>query len=213
MKKMVYLMLCFLASASFAQAVQSAEVKLKKTFEWETAPRYTNTKTIGGVAGLTQGLGITYRRWYTEHGYQIGFIPVIAIEEKHQNIFSSLGLSYLHAIWDSPLYDFFGQASRNLIYSYTGVHYVVERGYEEYTWGQDNDVTIYDDLRQDIFVGTGIGLQMNINAVQLSVGLGYAVSLHDTRDWGNSGYYPRASTAWAIHPTIDATLGYTFGWK
>lgn len=209
-------LLCAFAGAQTpAPAAPAAPVPpLAKSCTWENAPHFRNTHTVGGVAGVTQGLGITYRRWFTQNGFQVSLLPMISVEENYQNLFLSTAASYLHALWESPLYDFFQQPSRNLVYSYAGVHYVLERLKDENSDGWGNYA---NDLTQDVMLGGGIGLQSNMGAVQLSLGIGYALSLHDTRNWESQQPwedwgYQEDKTSFALHPTIDATLGYTFGW-
>ena len=221
MKTLWILLLALLSGFASAQvlpansaAVSTAQPRLDKVCEWESAPHFRNTHTVGGVAGVTQGLGITYRRWFTQNGFQVSLLPMISVEENYQSLFLSVAGSYLHALWESPLYDFFYQPSRNLVYSYVGLHYVMDRLKDENSDGWGNYA---NDLTQSATLGGGLGLQTNMGAVQLSLGIGYALSLHDTRNWETPSEwedwgYLEDQTSFALHPTLDATLGYTFGW-
>lgn len=213
LKTIVFLFLTCYTSFSFAD---SQSVLERPCFA--TVPTHHGTITVGATAGVTQGLGISMRHWFETNGYQLTLLPMIQLEENNQSIFVSASASWLHALWESPTYDFFSKASRNLVYSYTGLHYVVEKikteESSENTYRLD-PAYFYSDaenrLQQDIFLGAGVGVQMNLSAIQLSLGVGYALSLHINRDW--SPYqWTENYTYIVLHPTIDAKIGYTFGW-
>lgn len=190
-----------------AAAAANQEPPFAKTCTWPTAPRHAHTHTIGGAAGFIQGLGFTYRYWSEINGLQLTLLPTGSIREDSRSLLLSVAPTWLHALWESPLYDFFHQPSRNLVYSYVGLHYFIDYqkdDEEDASWSRNG-------LDQHWFLGGGLGLQTNLSAIQFSLGVGFATSLHDSRNW-EKDITPAHSTEWVVQPTIDATLGYTFGW-
>lgn len=167
-------------------------------------PSANNTKTVGGGAGFVQGMGISYRQWFEKHGFQINALPIISIRGESQDLYLSLGATYLRALWESPAYKFLFWPSRNLVYSYTGIHYIGSsiKDFEDPYWQQNY-------MTQHIYAGSGLGLQMNIRAIQISLGLGFAGSVEKHQDWEENEF---PALRWRIHPTVDAQIGYTFGW-
>jgi len=107
-------------------------------------------------------------------------------------------------LWQSPTYTFRGYASRNLVYSYTGTHVIVDR--ETMPGYYDN--SLYTS------VGTGLGLQMNTGAIQFNMGIGLAGARYDTDYQDSSSYWFDKSNnlTYSVYPVVDLTLGYTFHW-
>ena len=183
--------------------------------EWADAPRYAHTHTVGAAAGVTSGLGFSYRYWGEKNGMQLTLLPMVSRKDENEYVLVSAGASYLRALWNSPLYDFFHQPSRNLVYAYGGLHYFYESTRDSYTSFPDGKEYVDKTRGHDVFAGGGLGLQMNLSAVQLSLGIGYAASLHKHRsEYGNEQNYieDQNSLDMAIHPAAEASLGYTFGW-
>lgn len=182
--------------------------------EWADAPQYKHTHTVGAAAGVTSGLGFSYRYWGEKNGLQFTLLPMVSRKDDNEYALISAGVSYLRALWSSPLYDLFHQPSRNLVYAYGGLHYFYESRKDTYSY--DIDAPYIDEQRShDLFGGGGLGLQMNLSAVQLSLGIGYAASLHKHRThYGSAQDYveDQNSLDLAIHPAAEASLGYTFGW-
>ena len=183
--------------------------------EWADAPQYKHTHTVGAAAGVTSGLGFSYRYWGEKNGFQLTLLPMISRNDDSEHTLVSAGASYLRALWSSPLYDFFHQPSRNLVYAYGGLHYFYESTKDSYA-AYSTAQYYREELRShDIYAGGGLGLQMNLSAVQLSLGIGYAASMHKYRShYGDAQDYmeDQNNLDLAIHPAAEASLGYTFGW-
>jgi hypothetical protein len=207
------------ASIVVAQAPESAPVAktpevsppVYKTCEWSDAPHYKNTYTAGGSAGFVNGVGLLYRQWFENHGFQVVLLPFVNIQGKNQSIFLDIGGTYLHPLWESRMEDFVYLPTRSLAYYYVGLQYLLDKTKEV-----PSGVSTGTDQEYHLMTaGGGFGWQLNINAIQLSLGIGYAVVVnrYDDDFWSPSGTVPGPfRTTYRIQPTIDGTLGYTFGW-
>lgn len=202
--------LLILIAVGFALAQPVKEPKLAKTCIWPDAPHHNNTMTWGVGAGVTQGLGIHFRKWFDHHGFNLSLFPSVDLSEEQKDVELDFGANYMFALWESNMYEFAGYASRNLVYAYGGghVYYQYFRGEEHMDWSQMH----YEE--KTIFLGGGLGLQMNLGAIQFSGGLGFAAYRRDYNDydpWLDS--YSENELSYVISPSLDVSMGYTFGWK
>jgi hypothetical protein len=206
MKFLTTILLVSALGVSLSQA-QSKTPPVYRTYEAADAPHYKNSTTAGGSAGFVNGIGLMYRHWFEQNGFQASLLPIIQIDGENRTLFVDFGATYLHALWESKMADWLYQPTRSLVYSYAGLHYNLDSE-KNLEWGSD-----YMD--HNVFAGGGLGFQLNINSIQFSLGLGFAGHLGQYSDYINNSpgtnESPDRSTR-GIQPTIDATLGYTFGW-
>jgi hypothetical protein len=178
---------------------------------------YKNTHSVGASAGFVSGLGLSYRRWYEQSGFQLTLLPIANIQKESEYALVSLAVNYLSAIWESDPFTFWGLPSRNLVYGYGGLHYFMERDkepdfYNHYGFEPMHQSYYINSLEQNLLLGGGVGCQLNISGLQLSLGLGYAANMQDDRHWDDY-ISPAKSQSLLLHPTIDLELAYTFGAK
>lgn len=200
--KLTPLLILFAVGFSLAQPVK--EPRLAKTCIWPDAPHHNNTMTWGVGAGVTQGLGIHFRKWFDSHGFNLSLFPSVSMNEEEKDVEFDFGANYMYTLWESQMYEFARHASRNLVYAYGGGHFYYQyyRGDEYMDWSQ-----IHSE-EKTIFVGGGLGLQMNFGAIQCSGGLGFAAFRRDYKD-----YEAEQEISYVISPSVDVSVGYTFGWK
>jgi len=174
-------------------------------------PHYQNTNTVVFATGFVSGVGFKWRHWFETHGFQLTLLPYIDMQKNDNSLFVDVGTNYLHALWPSRTYLLWGYPSRNLVYSYTGFHALLTR--EKQTMEG-----YYEENDYYVAFGSGVGVQMNVGSVQINMGLGFMGNIDDIyrRDSSAFSYdyeYITNRTDYALHPSIDCSLGYTFGGK
>lgn len=209
-----FVFVCFLVGVLYAIEPIS-NPNLNKVCDWPDAPHYKGTTTWGMGGGMVQGMGIQVRKWFDTNGFQLSLMPIVRISDEEKDVDVDAGASYLHALWEGTMYEFLWWPARNMVYSYAGgrINYRYYKG-EFYGYDMMYYSSHYEE--RTYVLGGGLGLQMNIRAVQIHLGLGALGSLEDNRDYDNSynmGSYNEKELVYSLTPSIEMGLGYTFGWK
>lgn len=215
--KNIFLMLgilFMLSGFSFGQnSLPPANPQLDKVCDWPDAPHFENTTTWGIAAGVTQGVGIHLRKWFTHHGFNVSLLPFIDISDDQKDVNLDLGLNYMYALWEGHMYEFLRWPSRNMVYSYVGGHF-------NYVYFKSTDRFYKDHFEErNLFLGGGLGLQMNVSAVQFHAGLGLSASRQDAKVYNLSiddayrSYSREDELRYALMPSFEIGVGYTFGWN
>ena len=111
--------------------------------------------SLGLSAGLSTGLGLSYRYWPKRIGVQVAGIPVFS----RNRFFSSSGVSVLAKIRDFNNIRLFGYLGSNLMY---------EKNTSDWTGGVYESYTFFSAL--------GAGFRFNfLDAFNLNIQTGYAI--------------------------------------
>ncbi|MEX1002390.1 MAG: hypothetical protein WDZ35_09780 [Crocinitomicaceae bacterium] len=166
MKKILFFILFLgMATTGFSQE----EEKEKPSFK----------HYLGVHAGLTTGLGFSYRYWPGKLGFQLTGIPVFYSSENTSTFFSSFGISVLMNI---------KEFSKVSIFSYLGNHMIYNRDtYYDYYYDPITYETVKSDTKTvneniNYNIALGVGLKVNFWEVMdfnLQAGYGVLTSLNN----------------------------------
>jgi hypothetical protein len=119
----------------------------------------TRKNAIGLHAGSTTGLGISYRRWPDQFGFQATFFPMISKEQSYL----SLGVTGMYKVSELKAMDVFLYLGNHFIYRKDNYYYdpAYYQEYENAYWkwnlgaGGGLDIKIAKVLRLSIMTGFG----------------------------------------------------------
>ncbi|WP_070138237.1 hypothetical protein [Crocinitomix algicola] len=149
-KQLLFVILLILALPIFGQ-----EEKIENKFE--------EVHHVGLHAGVTSGIGFSYRYWPKELGFQVTGIPFF----ENDNSFYSFGLSFLAKLRDDKVVDLYGYVSNHLMLR-TGLNYNYDQMTGEYTTSKYT--------RETFNIGVGMGLEFSLwKVVKLNLQTGYGL--------------------------------------
>jgi len=129
---------------------------------------YNHKHNIGLHAGLTTGIGISYRYWPTKLGIQLTSIPIIS----NKRTFVSAGITALYTLNDGQKVDLYGYFGNHILYSKTTKSIGITQPGQPTTIIKES--TNYN-------VGVGFGFKIDINQdlnFNLQAGYGVYVGTH-----------------------------------
>lgn len=140
---------------------------------------------IGLGAGITSGLGLSYRRWFEESGFQINLFPYYTQETYDnddsglrdgysRNAYLSLGLSYLKLFEDFERVRFLGFVSVHWIYTSDDDDYEISTGVPTGEPRFDNQRIDNVEQRNTFLAGLGPEFEIYIWRFALNLGFGLA---------------------------------------
>ncbi len=137
------------------------------------------THNLGFGAGFLSGYGLTYRHWYPSgNGYQLAFIPIATVNEHRTFFNSSTGAIGLHSLHQTLHSNFFG---------YYGGHYNFT--FEKNTNARNSNIPVWteqsNNVLHNIYAGGGMGLEVHVWNVNVSVMAGYAANSQMEKNEGN----------------------------
>ncbi len=189
--------------------------------EFSKAGTQRYTHYLGGAAGYTSGLGLSYRHWFGNNwGFQITGFPWYReytypeddnnsygseslISGEKTETMASFGVLFLKNLADVKYVRFLGYAGGNTFYQYDKSDYVKA----ERTYDYDLDRYINDTVHVDktykskkVTLGLGAGAEWYLWRFGFHLLLGFAGS-HDFESGSN-----------AVMPTVEGGVHFRFNW-
>ncbi len=96
-KRIILLAICFLSLSVFSQEEENV----------------TNKNEFGVHLGSTTGIGLSYRHWFNNSGFQLTALPILTDEYD----FVSAGLTFLHSFKNSKYFRFYGYIGNHVMYN------------------------------------------------------------------------------------------------
>ncbi len=164
---------------------------------------------IGLGAGITSGLGLSYRRWFEKSGFQVNILPyytqdTYSNEESDprdgysRNAYLSLGLSYLRKFQDFEKVRFLGFVSAHWVYTLDDDDYRLSTGVP--TGEPRIDDQRIDNVEQRNTFLFGFGPEFEIYIWRFALNLGF----------GLAGRYRVDPESFGIWPAVEGSIHYRF---
>ncbi len=164
---------------------------------------------IGLGAGITSGLGLSYRRWFEKSGFQVNILPYYTQDTYDnedtgrrdgysRNVYLSLGLSYLRQFQDFEKVRFLGFASAHWVYTSDDDDYRLSTGVP--TGEPRIDDQRIDNVEQSNTFLVGLGPEFEIYIWRFALNLGF----------GLAARYRPSPESFGIWPAVEGSIHYRF---
>lgn len=170
---------------------------------------------VGFGAGLTNGIGLSYRHWFSDAwGVQLNLLPYYS-ETKYpssnandypvrdsgfyHNGFFSAGLTALHEFARLDAMRFLGYVAGSVTEQYTNTHYYYqEYEYSNYSSGYVTKVSQHEDWSNLVSGGFGLGMELYVWRFSFSPMLGFR------------GAYDLQTKEKEVGPTVEGAAHFRF---
>ena len=130
------------------------------------------THNIGAGAGVSTGLGLSYRHWFPNTwGVQVNLIPIVNNTSGSRDIFTSFGLTGLKILKQARMVSLFG---------YTGGHWM----YQKNTYPDNGVGGSVDTKISTVYLGFGPGIDIHFWKLSFNIMAGIAGRYVDSTNWG-----------------------------